>query len=284
MKLFTVFALIFSSSFALAEAKLKTMDCAYQSGPRSEYQLAVIEYVRKSTLKSIWLAPNKEADHKETIFVDGCGKEEDGDYICSNPVYDDSVGATFDGEELTVTISGKKPTIYSCSEAEIDAKSGSEAEATAKSKSATKSQDKSTTKSKSEKVKTSSLFCMQSVPNTVWGYIIDDAEVELSTDEPRIKINSMGIGIINQEGDGTVSDILIEPKEFQQPDYTEKAKSKEWKDAIPFVLKANVESDKKYVLYIEAKAFEKIQKENFAGRLKVSEGTKIKNYTLYCVH
>ena len=268
MKFLTIIAVIFSSSFALAEAKLKSMDCAYQAGPNSEYNIAVIEYVRKSTLKSVWLAPSKDADYKETIFVDGCGREEDGDYICSNPVYDDSVGATFNGKTLTVSMEGEKPTTYSCAESEDESASKA----------------KSGSKEKTEKVKANSLFCMQTTPNTVWGYIIDDAEVELSTEEPRIKINSMGIGIINQEGDGTVSDVLIEPKEFQGPDYTEKAKSKNWKDAVPFVLKPNTETEKKYVLYVEAKAFEKIQKDNFAGRLKVSEGTKARNYTMYCVH
>ena len=269
MKFLTVFAVIFSSSFALAEAKLKSMDCVYQSGPHTEYKIAVIEYVRKSTLKSIWLAPRKDADYKETIFVDGCGREEDGDYICSNPVYDDTVGATFDGETLTVAIDQKKkPTTYSCSESESD-------ESEAKDKGA---------KSKSEKVKTNSLFCMQTVPSTVWGYIIDDAEVELSSENPRIKINNMGTGIINQEGDGTVSETLISPSEFQEPDYREQAKSKEWKDAIPFVLEPNEKTDKKYVLYIEQKGFVGPQKENFAGRLKVSEGKKVKSYTMYCVH
>lgn len=145
------------------------------------------------------------------------------------------------------------------------------------------SEDKDIT-SKAQKLKTNSLFCMQTTPNTVWGYVIEDAEVELSSEMPRIKINSMGIGIISQDGDGSVSEVLFSPEKYQEPDYSEKSKSAKWKDAVPFVLNSKVKPETKYVLYIDAKAFEGPQEENFAGRLKVSEGTKVRNYTMYCVH
>lgn len=251
MKLVTFLMVFFASSFSFAETKLKSLDCVYKSGPNAEYKVASIEYVGVSKLKSIWLAPSMNANHMETIYVDGC-RRQGRDYLCSNPVYDDEFKAAFDGEILKVKIDKNKATIYSCS---VPAE-----------------------------VKKVSLHCMQSKPNTVWGYIVDDAQVEINSSEPKVQINSMGIGIINQEGDGSVSDVLVSSEKFLEPDYSKIAKSKQWKDATPFVLESKEKKDTEFVLYLDPKAFSGPQDKDFPGRLRVTENSIVKNYTLYCVH
>ena len=125
---------------------------------------------------------------------------------------------------------------------------------------------------------------MQSTPSTVWGYIIDDAQVEINSGKPQVQVNSMGIGIINQEGDGSVSDVLVSSEEFLKPDFSERAKSKQWKDAVPFVLKSKEKKDTEFVLYLDPKAFVGPQDTDFPGRLKITEDSNVKNVTMYCVH
>lgn len=119
MRMFAILALLFSTS--LASANIKSIDCTYKSGPDKSDKVASIEYVRKTVIKSIWLAPSKNSYYEEQVFADGCRKVSNKKkaphkYKCSNPWYDIEIVASFDGKLLKIydNHSNKVRSVFRC--------------------------------------------------------------------------------------------------------------------------------------------------------------------------
>jgi hypothetical protein len=128
------------------------------------------------------------------------------------------------------------------------------------------------------------IFCMQQTPTTEHGFIIEQATVTSEDGKPyRILVTALGSGLVTSEGDGTIQDVLYEGAD---PLYVRKdlaARSKKWRDAIPFQVPL-APKDGKVVLYIQPKGFLAPQsnQDYFEARLKITKRGKEKNYTLLC--
>lgn len=93
-------------------ASVKEKQCKLIEG-NSFLQVALVEYVRSTVLKSITLAPDWDSHYEEVVYVDGCEKL-DSEYLCTNPLDDINIVAGFNGTTLKIENEDGSADIYEC--------------------------------------------------------------------------------------------------------------------------------------------------------------------------
>ncbi len=124
------------------------------------------------------------------------------------------------------------------------------------------------------------IYCMQTTPATAHGFILEEAGVEFSNGTFRFIPGRVGTGLTNEQGDGTIGDMLLESDQKLPPSPEDQASSAQWKDAVPFQLPIE---GARYVLYIQKSTFTATKDEDVpSARMKVNDGRKERNYILMC--
>lgn len=125
------------------------------------------------------------------------------------------------------------------------------------------------------------IYCFQSTPAASHGIIINSMELRVRNQIPTVTINSMGLGLLTQDGDGTGNDMIS--KNLQNKvllvDNKLSAKSSAWKQALPFAVKYKVQNAIR-TLFIPRAAFTTAT--DFKARIKEDFGTKQSNFILTC--
>ena len=95
-----------------ALAAYKEINCLLIEGNSTD-KVARVEYVRSTVFKSSSLAPKWDAHPEQVVYVDGC-KKIASSYLCTNPVKDYEIEASFDGRFLHIKHVQALDDVYEC--------------------------------------------------------------------------------------------------------------------------------------------------------------------------
>ncbi len=127
---------------------------------------------------------------------------------------------------------------------------------------------------------TKQFACMQQKPDRQYGYVIEEGTLKAGRGYAA-QITGFGTGLLTSEGDGTANQgYLYNDGELLLPAAAERARSAQWKNAIPFVIPVPNTEDA-FVLYVMPEHFKPSRSEYYA-RLKVTRAGRELNYSLMC--
>ncbi len=124
------------------------------------------------------------------------------------------------------------------------------------------------------------IYCQEPDTTKKRGIIIEEAELTKDNGKHQVIFRRVGIGELTDHGDGTGNGEIISGEATVTPNWDYSASSAEWKDAVPFLLPAEVKGT--HVVYIQPEHFFLKMVDGFRVRLKVEKNGKTKNYTLNC--